>query len=96
MQVLDWTKKNRYQGLEQVTWVWGFILAANNLVRLGNVLLQNASLRENQSQKCAKVPEQMHLRQTGPLFQGIGFGRHLENINKINARIIFLSKLFFQ
>jgi hypothetical protein len=48
-QIFGWTKtvgllrKTRHRGRERVAWVWTFILAAYNLVRMRNVLLHNAS-----------------------------------------------------
>ena len=48
-QIFGWTKtvgllrKTRHRGRERVAWVWTFTLAAYNLVRMRNVLLQGAS-----------------------------------------------------
>ena len=48
-QIFGWIKtvgllrKTRHRGRERVAWVWTFTLAAYNLVRMRNVLLQTAS-----------------------------------------------------
>jgi hypothetical protein len=48
-QIFGWTKtvgllrKTRHQGRKRVAWAWTFTLAAYNLVRIRNVLLQTAS-----------------------------------------------------
>jgi transposase len=48
-QIFGWTKtvgllrKTRHRGRERVAWVWTFTLAAYNLVRMRNVLLQTTS-----------------------------------------------------
>ena len=48
-QIFGWTKtvgllrKTRHRSRERVAWVWTFTLAAYNLVRMRNVLLQTTS-----------------------------------------------------
>ena len=48
-QIFGWIKtvglwrKTRHRGRERVAWVWTFTLAAYNLVRLRNVLIQATS-----------------------------------------------------